>query len=103
MEVITLDQCPKFQTCSAPICPLDPDWHKRKHLSCDRCCFYLLEAAKTDSNHVFECAGLGKLHAAIVTLTPAITNAYSHIKHAVERAKSTGSRMLNKFGREHEQ
>ena len=38
--------CPKFNGCSAPVCPLDADWRKRAHLDGERACFYLTEYAK---------------------------------------------------------
>jgi hypothetical protein len=40
--------CPKFDNCSAPICPLDSDWHTRRMLRDERVCYYLLKA-KDDS------------------------------------------------------
>ena len=46
---ITMEQCPKFHHCSAPLCPLDPDWNKRKMLQDDNLCHYLCEASKDDA------------------------------------------------------
>ena len=45
-STIKMEQCPKFHNCSAPLCPLDPDWNKRKMLQGDNLCHYLCEAAK---------------------------------------------------------
>jgi len=45
------DTCPKFDSCSAPICPLDPDWNKRVMLRDERVCFYLL---KVNVDHALE-------------------------------------------------
>ncbi len=42
----TPENCPKFSTCSAPICPLDSDFMKRVHRENERICIYLREAAK---------------------------------------------------------
>ena len=41
-----MEECNKFDKCSAPICPLDPDYKLRVHLSEDRVCLYLREYAK---------------------------------------------------------
>ena len=41
-----MSACPKFDQCSAPICPLDPDWKIRSHLEGERVCFYLTEYSK---------------------------------------------------------
>jgi len=44
-----MKDCPKYDTCSAPICPLDPDWRLRAHNPEDRVCPYLLESVKADA------------------------------------------------------
>lgn len=103
MEPLTLYQCPKFQHCNAPICPLDSEWYKRKHFYGDRVCFYLIEAKKQHAKANFELSGLGYLFEAIVSLTPAIADTFTPIKKALDRAALTSSRMTNKFGRDHEQ
>ena len=38
--------CPKFEQCSAPICPIDPEWQKRVCKKGDPVCFYLRQHAK---------------------------------------------------------
>ena len=38
--------CPRFERCSAPICPIDPEWQKRVHIKDDPVCFYLREHSK---------------------------------------------------------
>ena len=38
--------CPKFEQCSAPICPIDPEWQKRVYKKGDPVCFYLRQHAK---------------------------------------------------------
>ena len=38
--------CPRFDYCSAALCPIDPDWRKRKMCKDDRVCHYLSEVAK---------------------------------------------------------
>ena len=103
MPTLTMYQCPKFQHCNAPICPLDAEWRNRKHIYGERVCFYLIEAKKQGAKANFELSGLGYLFEPIVTLTPAITDTFTAIKKALERAALTGSRMTNKFGRDHEQ
>ena len=45
-DQITMEQCPKFHHCSAPLCPLDPDWRRRKMLQGEHLCHYLCEASK---------------------------------------------------------
>jgi hypothetical protein len=38
--------CPKWDGCSVPICPPDPDWKSRKILEGERVRFYLTEHSK---------------------------------------------------------
>lgn len=45
-----MQDCPKFDKCFAPICPLDRQWRKRVYLSEDRMCFYLLESQKAGAS-----------------------------------------------------
>ncbi len=41
-----IEDCPRFDRCSAPICPLDADWQHRAHLNGEPICIFLREAAK---------------------------------------------------------
>ena len=41
-----IEDCPRFDRCSAPICPLDADWRHRAHLTGEPICVFLREAAK---------------------------------------------------------
>lgn len=91
----TMQQCPRFNACNAPICPFDAEWKKRRHLNEDRVCFYLLEASKTGAKAVFEGAGLGQLYQAVSEAAPAIRTTYFHIDRACNRASASGSRMAN--------
>ncbi len=43
---MTPRDCPKYDGCSAPICPLDRDWHRRAVDTGDPVCAYLRETAK---------------------------------------------------------
>ena len=95
--MITMLNCPKFDGCSAPICCLDPEWHKRSMLNEDKTCFYLLESVKEGAKQRFYDAQQGELYEAIVMATPAILSRHSRIKSKVESAAKSGSRMARKF------
>lgn len=41
-----MKNCQRFNICNAMVCPLDPDWELRVHLSGERVCIYLLEYFK---------------------------------------------------------
>ena len=102
MNNLTPDQCPKFQQCSAPICPLDAEWQKRKHINGERVCFYLIETQKANAIANFGVRALGYLYQAIVRRTSDIADTHSTIKKAMDRAKKTSSRMARMLGERHE-
>ena len=54
--------CPKFDKCSVPICPLDCDFHERTHLKGEPICRYLHEYVKPGGKVVLR----GSLPEAIV-------------------------------------
>jgi len=88
-----MEDCPKFQACSAPICPLDPNWRKALHLKHERVCFYLCEAQKDGSEAIYGGRGLGKLYRLMVEATPDISICWGPIKSALEKAAKSGSRL----------
>ena len=91
-----IENCPKYEKCSAPICPLDPNWERAIHLNHERVCFYLCEAQKENSEAIFGGRGLSKLHQIMVEVAPAISCRWTTIKKALTRAAKSGSRMLRK-------
>lgn len=97
--MLSLTSCPKYQTCNAPVCPVDPDWHKRSNCSEDPTCFYLTESVKHGAQAVFEGAGLGELFAEIHRQAQPISDRHPRIRRALERAKETGSRMARGFSK----
>lgn len=101
MNILTLSQCPKYQQCYAPICPLDENWQKRKHISGDRICFYLTEAQKPSAKAVFEVQGLGYLYDVMVRHASTISQRHNTIKTALHKAKNTSSRMARKIRGNH--
>jgi len=99
---LAFNQCPKFQSCNAPICPLDTDWQKRPNHKDDATCFYLLESVKHDARLHFEVAQLGQMLNHIDLIRDDIANMQPRIKMKLESASQTGSRMTRKFGVSHE-
>lgn len=85
--------CPRYNVCSAPICPLDPDWRKRTHAPSERVCFYMTEAVKAGAQARFECGGLADLYREVSEVAPAILSRHPAVAYTVERAKSSGSKI----------
>lgn len=89
------NDCPKFETCSAPICPLDADWHRRTHLRGESVCLFLLESVKDGAEARLGCITAREVYLAAVAARPAIVARYGHVRRALERARDTGSRIGN--------
>lgn len=91
-----MEDCSKFHHCSAPICPIDSNWQKRKHLKGERVCFYLCETQKYDSEAIFRGKGLEKLYQRMVKAAPDISVQWGTIKKALTKAAKTDSRINKK-------
>ena len=94
---MNISDCPKYETCSAPICPLDKDWRLRVLCIEDSTCFYLLESVKDASKTHFELAQLGVMYERICEVREDICTTHKRISSKVEAAKNSGSRMARKF------
>jgi|GEM_PF-1565980 len=88
-----MQDCPKWEGCSAPICPFNAEWQKRVMHSDDPVCFYLTEAVKEGGAEVFEERGLGELYLAILPFIQPMSDKWGRIRRALERAKASGNRM----------
>jgi hypothetical protein len=85
--------CSRWQSCSAPVCPLDPDWQLRKHIEYEPTCGLLLELAKPGAEATLGPVLSGEVLARVTEVAPAIMAAHGHIRRACERASRSGSRL----------
>jgi hypothetical protein len=86
--------CPRYDRCSAPICPLDPAWRKRTHLSEDRVCRWLTELAKPGGETLLREYLAEETASQIVRIAPIIGFlGPANVKAAISRASTTGSRL----------
>ena len=97
--MFSISDCPKFQSCNAPVCPIDLAWAHRFNHKEDPTCFYLSESVKDGSQALFQGAGLGELYEVMHRVTPAIAKQHPRIKRALERAQQTGSRMARRINK----
>ena len=87
--------CPKFNKCSAPICPLDPDWMKREHLDGDRVCLYLRELGKSSVLAKLRQVLPTQLLKVILDQLPLICGAHAVIRRQLKKSEKTQSKILN--------
>lgn len=95
---MNLTDCPRFDKCSAPVCPIDPKRLLRKHIKGEAVCFYLLEGAKPLARAVLEATTAPELLDAIMGATPSIIARYGPIRRALYRAARNPPRIGRKVG-----
>lgn len=91
--LLELTGCPKWHSCSAPVCPLDHLWAHRSMQSEDPVCFYLSEAVKDGAEARFEGAGLGEIFCRLMRVLPEVVLSSGRVRRTLERAQTNGSRM----------
>lgn len=92
----TPEHCSRYQYCSANLCPLDADWRLRVVYSNEPVCYYLMEASKNGAEARFEMSGEGEMYARVAEVREDMKNTHSRVRCALERAKTTGSRMAKR-------
>lgn len=92
-DLVPMDQCPRFDRCSAPICPLDPNWSRSAHLNGERVCFWLVESVKVGGPARIRGVLPTQVAEAVLSAAPGIMDRYSTIQRALNAASTTGSRL----------
>ncbi len=91
--------CAKYESCSAPICPLDPDWRKRNHLKGERVCFYLTEYAKPAARPILRGCLAGEHYQALAKAYPDIIATLGHLRRQLRRSSKNPPRIGRTPGR----
>ncbi len=82
-------ECPKFETCNAAVCPLDPLWARTVHLSGEPTCYHLRCAGKAGADERF--AGDPVYRACKIAL-PLVCDRFPDIARRVAAAARAGFR-----------
>ena len=88
-------RCPRFDSCNAPICPLDPDWRRAQHLKGEPVCLWLREAVKPGGIARIATAAAGDIADTVAEALPAIMASSSDIRHKLSAASLSGSKLAN--------
>jgi predicted aconitase len=91
-----MEECPKFNNCSAPVCPLYTSINEQKYLENERTCYYLIEAQKQGSKTNFDHSGLGELYGVMVRATYEVfkqPDINKHLQKQLLKAAISSSRM----------
>jgi hypothetical protein len=79
--------CPRFYSCGAAICPLDPNWRKAVHLNGEPVCYYALQSGKVGATERY--AG-EPAFAAVSDVLPEVLGRHPDIRQRVNRAARHG-------------
>lgn len=84
--------CPKWDGCNAPLCPLDPDAPLRRHLRGEPLCLWLRELVKEDGGATLARALAADAAATVAAMAPAIMDRSSDVRTKLRAASRTGSK-----------
>lgn len=93
MSALLSEQCPRFNGCSANVCPLDPGWRLRKHLRGEAVCGLLLESVKPGGEARLRGALPAELVEQVLRLRVPICDHWGSIKRQLTRSTKTGSKL----------
>ena len=91
----SMKRCPRFNRCSAPICPLDLNWRRRVHLAGEPTCGVALELQKGARTAKLGGAYGQQVVEEVSRALPKIVRRWPPIAAALERAAKSGSRVDN--------
>jgi len=84
--------CPRFDTCNAPICPLEQHYYRRTYLTGEPVCFFMLESVKPLGQlNIWGAIG-GKGAGLVGEAVEWAFLAYGPIRKRLQRASRTPSR-----------
>lgn len=84
-------KCHRFDSCSAPLCPLDTDMKKRSYLKREAVCFLMLELVKPGGTKQVTIGGIDTQVIAEATEWAKFT--YAPLYRRLQRASNTPSRL----------
>ncbi len=91
-----MTDCPRWHSCSAPICPF---WGGGIHRKGESVCYYTREFYKENAKANFESAGVGHIYQELETLAPKVTAGSKLIRKEIEKSSKTNSRLAPSGGK----
>ena len=90
--------CPRFDRCSAPICPLDNEWRERHHLKGEPVCYFMRLHAKNALDGLKGGSVPEELIDRVVTVFQEICDRYAPLKVSLQRAAQSQPRGFEQGG-----
>ena len=91
---IAMEDCPKYNHCDAPLCPLDPEWKRRKMIQDENLCHYLCEASKHGAKARFAGRHDEDIFLIALGLSEEMKKYSKALNRGLERAESSPSVLL---------
>ncbi len=82
-------ECPRFDGCSAPICPIDPHWRQAFHRKGEQVCFFLRMYSKNALEALKEGSVPRQLLDTVIEVFPEICARCAPLKRSLDRASSS--------------
>ena len=95
---MSMYDCPKFEGCSAPICPLDSEMEKRTHLEGERVCFYLTEYSKPPARPILRAGLTREFYETLVRVYPEVIARWGPIRRQLNRSSKNPPKVGRKPG-----
>lgn len=89
---MTSRDCPQFDRCSAPLCPLDPGLSHCRHLNGERVCLLLREWVKPEGRALLRGAVPREVLEAVEIALPIIMASSSDVRRRLREASGRGSK-----------
>jgi len=86
-------RCPRFDSCSAPICPLDPEWPSAQHINGERVCGLLTELVKAGGRQRLNTILSTDQLATLVREAPKVEVRWSDVRRRLKASSSKASRI----------
>lgn len=93
-----MNRCPKFESCSANICPLDKEWFKRSDVRGEPVCYFMRESVKAGASEVFASEGLSELYDICVSMNPPIVARWPRIGYQLHDSSKNPMRLGKRHG-----
>jgi hypothetical protein len=84
--LVSPSQCPRFERCNAPICPLDSQMLERVHLRGESTCLYLRLFAKQGLQGLFSTSVPRQVAKRVAEVYPILIGRYVTLKKQLDRA-----------------
>ncbi|MDW3094546.1 MAG: hypothetical protein R8G33_02610 [Gammaproteobacteria bacterium] len=88
-----INECPQYESCNAPICPLDENCLNSTHLEGEAVCLYLREYSKLATRDDLR-GVISKEHYQVIdNAYPNVSERYNYIKKALARSANNPSKL----------